>query len=313
MNLTQLKVFSEVMQTGSVSQAAKSLGRTQPAISLAIKKLEESIGIKLFERDGRRLVPVPEATYLLVEARSVLDRLATVSRTMQSLRLAQSGSLNIAAVPTPSAVLLPRFISQIIGGNPDIKISLFSRTSRQVYDMARTQNIDFGFADVHPEPDGTQNYSQEFTSADCFCALPKSHPLASKPAISYSDLHNIPMGTLQSDHPIYAQTIEAFQRDGATFNQSVESQLFLPLLQFISAGQCCAIVDPLTVASENAAKITDGQVVFKPLTKPLPYDYVILVPRHRPLSQLALKIKDGWKEELFRTLSAIGANPLMGH
>jgi DNA-binding transcriptional LysR family regulator len=66
MNLTQLTVFCEVMSSGSISQTAKTLGRTQPAITLSIKKLEDSLGIRLFKREGRRLVPVPEAQYLLV-------------------------------------------------------------------------------------------------------------------------------------------------------------------------------------------------------------------------------------------------------
>ncbi len=58
MNFTQLTVFREVMDSGSISQTAKKLGRTQPAISLAIKNLERSLGLSLFERRGRQLVPV---------------------------------------------------------------------------------------------------------------------------------------------------------------------------------------------------------------------------------------------------------------
>jgi len=111
MNFTQLTVFREVMESGSISQTARKLGRTQPAISLAIKNLERSLGLSLFERRGRRLVPVPEAQYLLVEATMVLDRLSTVSGTMKGLKSAQTGSLNVAAMPGPSAYVFPRFVS----------------------------------------------------------------------------------------------------------------------------------------------------------------------------------------------------------
>jgi len=85
MNLTQLSAFRAVMTSASLSDAARKLGRTQPAVSLAIRSLEDTLGMKLFERRGRQLVPVPEAQYLLVEAERVLDRLNTVSRTMKSL------------------------------------------------------------------------------------------------------------------------------------------------------------------------------------------------------------------------------------
>ena len=62
MNLNQLTVFHEVMTTGSISQAARNLGRTQPAISLALKALEDTLGFQLFQRQGRALLPVPAPT-----------------------------------------------------------------------------------------------------------------------------------------------------------------------------------------------------------------------------------------------------------
>lgn len=68
MNLQQLAVFREVMETGSVSAAARNLGRTQPAVSASLKTLEDSLGMALFHREGRRLIAVPEAHYLLSEA-----------------------------------------------------------------------------------------------------------------------------------------------------------------------------------------------------------------------------------------------------
>ncbi|MFK7751649.1 MAG: LysR family transcriptional regulator [Sedimentitalea sp.] len=84
MNLNQLTVFHEVMTTGSISQAARNLGRTQPAVSLALKGLEETLGFQLFERQGRALVLVPEAQYLLTEARDILSHVSDVSRTLQN-------------------------------------------------------------------------------------------------------------------------------------------------------------------------------------------------------------------------------------
>ena len=66
MNLTQLRVFCEIMKSGSISKTANTLGRTQPAVSLAVKNLEQTLGFKLFERQGRQLVPVPEAAYLFL-------------------------------------------------------------------------------------------------------------------------------------------------------------------------------------------------------------------------------------------------------
>ena len=84
MKLNQLTAFREVMLTGSVSDSARNLGRTQPSISSQIHSLEQDIGMLLFERRGGRLHPVPEARYLLEEADTILQKLASVQRNMES-------------------------------------------------------------------------------------------------------------------------------------------------------------------------------------------------------------------------------------
>ena len=144
MNLSQLNVFREIMNTGSISQAARNLGRTQPAVSLALKALEDDLGLKLFERRGRRLSPAPEAQYLLSEATGVLDRLAQVSRAMQSMRTAESGKLSLAAMPGTATMVFPRFVSGVLARSPNVTVSLLTRSSTQIRELGRSQSIDFG-------------------------------------------------------------------------------------------------------------------------------------------------------------------------
>ena len=115
MNLSQMTAFRAVMSSASLSEAAEKLGRTQPAVSLAIRSLEETLGLQLFERRGRQLVPVPEAQYLYAETREILDRVNSVTGTMKSLQAGQRGSLNLACMPGPSTFLFPRFVSRVSG------------------------------------------------------------------------------------------------------------------------------------------------------------------------------------------------------
>ncbi|KIC46915.1 LysR family transcriptional regulator [Ruegeria sp. ANG-S4] len=309
MNLTQLTVFREVMETGSISQTAKKLNRTQPAISLAIKNLEKALGLTLFERRGRRLIPVPEAHYLLAEATGILDRISTISRTMDGLVKASTGSLNVATMPGPSAYLFPRFISNSIGENPEIDITLSTRSSPQIMELAGTQNIDFGFADFEDRQGRRPQFSSEIIYGDCYCAVDRDNPLASQNGISISDLDGVPMGGLHAAHPFQQKIKSEFQKAASRYNPSVTCQYFLPLIPFVSSGQCCTIVDPLTVATERELNMSNGRVVFVPFREPLRYEYAVLVPAHRPPSQLALKIKAGWKAEVLAMLEDIGANP----
>lgn len=310
MNLTQLTVFREVMETGSISQTAKKLNRTQPAISLALKNLEKTLGLLLFERKGRRLVPVPEAHYLLAETTDVLDRLSTISRTMDGMIKGKSGSLNIATMPGPSAFLFPRFISEWVGGNPDIRTTLSTRSSPQIIELAGTQTIDFGFADFELSVGREPQYSADLIRADCFCAVDREHPLASQGSITIADLDGVPMGGLHATHPFQRKIRQEFEDVSANYNPTVTCQYFLPLIPFVSSGQCCSIVDPLTVATELALNLSSNRVRFIPFQNPLRYEYAILQPTHRPPSQLALKIKAGWKAEVLKVLEQINARPI---
>ncbi len=309
MNLTQLTVFREVMDSGSISQTAKKLGRTQPAISLTIKNLEKTLGLALFERRGRRLIPVPEAHYLMTEAEEILDRLAKVSGTMRELKSAESGSLNVASMPGPSAFIFPRFISENLGPGTAFQTTISSRSSPQIWELARTQSIDFGFADFDGPEGSNPQYSAQVISADCYCALHRDHRLAARSAVTISDLDGESIGTLMGDHPFTRTLAQAFQDEGASFVSKTAAQFFLPLIPFISAGHCCAIIDPLTVVTEREMNIAKGQIRFVPFEAPVRYTYAMLTPALRPPSQLAIQVRDNWMRTLFAMMEEIGATP----
>ena len=78
MDLRQMAIFREVILTGSVTEAARNLNRTQPSVSHAIARLEEELGMRLFERRRGRLHAVPEAHYLFRECDQMLTRVDQV-------------------------------------------------------------------------------------------------------------------------------------------------------------------------------------------------------------------------------------------
>ncbi|MBE1284425.1 MAG: LysR family transcriptional regulator [Rhodobacteraceae bacterium] len=309
MNLTQITAFRAVMEASSLSEAAEKLGRTQPAVSLAIRSLEDTLGLKLFVRHGRRLVPVPEAHYLHAETSDILDRLSNVAGTMKSLIAGQGGNLNVASMPGPSTFLFPRFVSRFVGDNPNIRVSLSSRTSPQIRELAATQGFDFGFADVIGRGPSAQTFQQEIISADCFCAMPHDHPLAKQQVVEWRELDGEPLGLLQPTHVSHQKTVAEIRKAGGHPNIVLDSQFFLPMMPFISAGRCLAVVDPLTSVSENEMNTTSGRVVFRKLASGFRYEYAIVYPIFRPLSQLAGQIKNGWRTEVMDLLSSVGARP----
>lgn len=309
MNVSQISAFQAVMTSASLSDAARKLGRTQPAVSAAIKSLEDQLGVRLFNREGRKLVPVPEAQYLLAETGAILSQLTRVKQTMKALADGQTGSLNVAAMPGPVATLFPRFIAGQIGQDAGISVSILARSSSQIAELARAQSIDFGFADA-PEQDGAETlYTAEIISAESSVAIPVGHPLAAFDEISLADLHTERLGSLQASHAYQRDISGRFDRQGLTQSLMVESQTFLPILQFVSSGLCCSIIDPLTVAHVNSAPDLASAVKIARLDQPIRYRYAIFEPSYRPMSVLASQVKQSWRSEVLELLETLGANP----
>lgn len=309
MNLTHLTVFREVMKTGSMSQAANNLGRTQPAISLALKGLEQSLGMVLFDRDTRNLRPVPEAYYLLSEADNVLVQMAQLKRTMERLQAGDEGEVHLAAMPGVATVLFPDFLSNLTKDHPNVSLSLHTRSSTQLRELVSSQGVDMGFGDFEADHSRTLQTDVTVISGDSFLALPKTHPFARKEAVQIAELSGETFGAMQPEHAFERRRQSAFAKHGADVQIKVRSQTVLPLLQFVAQGQCCALVDPLTVASANLLGKAEKRIVFRPVSGPIRYDYAILVPNMRPQSALSRMVASAWEDHIIGTLDALGAAP----
>jgi DNA-binding transcriptional LysR family regulator len=303
MNIQQLSVFREVMETGSVSAAARNLNRTQPAISSSLKALEASLGAELFRREGRRLTPVPEAHYLLSEAVSILDRLQTTKAHFKDMSDGESGELRVAAMPGTSAYLMPEFLSRFVSGKRDIRITLTTRSSPQILNLVAAQNYDIGFCDVKIAADQAHLCSSEGLVGNCVVALPAAHRLAKRDVLSPADLSQEPMGTLHTTHHIVEQTQQAFRAAGAELNVQVQTQFFLPLLRFIETGTICAIIDPMSAVSYKRMSASSDAIRFIPLEPAIPFHYSIVTPSQRPLSAVALEFTELWSDHVHAILS----------
>ncbi|WP_104017574.1 LysR family transcriptional regulator [Roseovarius nitratireducens] len=299
MNLQQLAVFREIMNTGSLSAAARNLHRTQPAISAALKALEASLGMELFHREGRRLSPVPEARYLLSEAEEILDRVSATRSNLAGMRDRVRGTLRIVTMPGPSAFLMPQFVSRFIGDARDIRVTLSTRSSPQILNLIAAQSFDIGFCDMGTRSETEDRWQSELfselvTTCTCLCALPADHPLADRGTVTAENLDGEPMGALQPGHVTVRDTQRAFDACGAEFNLCVDAQYFVPLFHFIEAGQICAVVDPLSAESYLRLRGENASVKFKRFEPSVPFAYSLITPQQRRPSLLAQEFAAQW-------------------
>ncbi len=234
------------MRSGSISRAARAVGRTQPAVSTMVRTLEDQLGFALFLRTHGKLVPTPEAQFFLEECEDILGRLERTERTLERISSLQSGKLKIACYPAASSVFLPRLLTRFLDGRDDLDVSLIMRSSDVIEDLVASQQFDIGFSET-PVP--RQSIVQTDYNMECVCILPPGDPLMELPVVTPGDLDGRPMAVLFDEHCTTIQTETAFRTTGARFNKRFELRTFLPGLEFVRAGACVMVCDMITAYS----------------------------------------------------------------
>ncbi len=294
MNLRQLQAFQEVMLTGSVTEAARNMSRTQPAVSALIAGLEKSVGYDLFERRGGRLHPVPEADFLLTEARSILDRLGGLRETMQGVGALEVGHLRIACMPVYAEIMMPRLISRFVKTREDLTISLVSQSSERVYERLASQRFDLGFAEVATE---SPLVNADVVAMDCVCAVSSSDPLAKKTVITPADLEGRALASFLPRHFIRQRLHEIFEAEGRELCVRFEVQNAASQYIFVEEGLACGVMSPLSAHNYRITRSGRHRIAFIPFRPKVPYPIAVLTPAHKPLSRLARAFASLLKKE----------------
>lgn len=242
----QMLTFREVMRSGSITEAARTLGRTQPAVSTMIQTLEDQLDLRLFLRSQGKLTPTPEAWFFLEECDEILARVERTERTMGRVGALQSGKLKIACHPAASSVFLPRLLTRFLEGKDDLQVSFIMRSSDVIEDLIGSQQFDIGFSET---PIPRASIRQVDYDLECVCVLSPDDPLAIRDEITPADLDGRPMAVLFDQHGTAIRTEAAFRDSGARFNKRLELRTFLPGIQFVTAGVCVMVSDMITAYS----------------------------------------------------------------
>lgn len=282
-----MQAFSEVMLTGSVSEAARNLHRSQSAVSALISGLEHELGMPLFERRKGRLHPVPEARYLQQECDAILSRINGVRQNLSRLQALDVGELQIVSMPGPSVFLLPELVARLARDRPDVRVTLISRSSDAVVQLVAAQRYDLGLADAQAlDVEQTGLVVARHFRFDGLCAVPRMHPLAERESVGPQDLAGEPLATLYPEHATRRLTENAFADAGLTLQPRFTAQYFLPLLSYVEQGLACAIVDSLSAESYRLYR-DRSRIRFLPFLPTIEHRVSLIVPAHRPASRLA--------------------------
>jgi DNA-binding transcriptional LysR family regulator len=246
LRLRQLEVFRAVMANGSVSGAARVLRMSQPAATAAVRALERSIGLPLFQRTRGRLLPTPEAEGLYQEADRVFRSLSVVEKYAHDLKEAQSGVLALACTPSLAVGFLTDAIAAFRTRHPRVHIWLQITTTRDVIDLAQTRQIDLGFI-YAPANEAGLTVVPLFT-VPLVCVLSPAHELAARSSLGPRELKTQPLIINVRNDPIVALLETAFQPLDLRRMTVIGTNQTAAACALADAGAGIAIVEPLSVA-----------------------------------------------------------------
>lgn len=154
MDLTLLRAFVTVARLGNLTRAATHLHLTQPAVSLQIKNLQETLGVMLFARSSHGLTLTRDGQSLLPHAERALAAAGDVERAAAALRHEVCGRLRVGTILDPHFLRLGGFLKQLVETYPQIETALRHGMSGWVADRVRAGELDVGYYIGQPAEDG---------------------------------------------------------------------------------------------------------------------------------------------------------------
>jgi LysR family cys regulon transcriptional activator len=215
MNLQHLRYAVTVARNGlSVTQAASSLGTSQPAVSRGLRELESELGFELFVREGRSFARVtPEGARVIELAARALRDIDSLEAVAADINQEARGTLSIATTHTQARYVLPPVVQEFRRRYPDVELHLHQGTSEQIAEMAADDRVQLAIAT------GSEGLFRDMVLLPVYrwrrqVIVPRDHPLARVEKLTLRELAQHPLVTYVFSFTGPSSLHEIFARDG---------------------------------------------------------------------------------------------------
>jgi LysR family hydrogen peroxide-inducible transcriptional activator len=274
LSLRQLQYVVAVADTLGFHKAAARCHVSQPTLSAQVQQLESVLGLRIFERDRRRVLVTSAGADVVARARRAIVEVEGLIAAATHLRDPFAGTVRIGVIPTVAPYFLPEVMPRI--GEKYPKLALVfreQRTAEIVRDLAEG-SLDGGLLALEAE---LGECAHAEVAKDSFVvALPKGHPLARKKRLEASDLEGENVLLLDEGHCFREQAL-AVCSEARVKETAFRATSLTTLAQMVSSGAGITLLPSMAVPVENRR----GQLEVRPLVKPVPGRTIALVWRPR--------------------------------
>lgn len=258
LSIRQLQYVVAVADTLGFHRAAERCGVSQPTLSSQVQKLEEVLGVRVFERDKRRVLVTAAGAAIVAHARRVLVEVDDLVAAAAEAADPFAGTLRVGVIPTVAPYLLPFVTPAIATRWPRLRLALVEEKTDELLADLRAGALDAGLLAL---VDGMDDLEHATVLEDPFvAAVPRAHPLARKRAVSLGDLEDQPVLLLEDGHCLRTQALSLCQRAGAA-ETDLRATSLATLVQMVSSGAGVTLLPSVAVDVENRR----GQLAVRPL------------------------------------------------
>jgi DNA-binding transcriptional LysR family regulator len=227
MEIRKLEIFEAVARHASFSRAAEELHLAQPAVSIAVRKLEEELGVRLLDRRGRRALLTAEGEEALVRGRGILAAARDLRNHMQEMRGLARGELTVACPSMLATYYLPDLLTPFLTRYPGVSATVIQAGTQRIEQMILDDAVELGVVTMKQN-----NAELEITpliDEEMVVCVGSNHPWSRRKYLRVTDLDAVPMVLYERDYFVRQALEEVCEQAGIAPDIRLETN-FLPLI-----------------------------------------------------------------------------------
>ena len=259
MNLRDLRYLVAVAEHEHFGRAARACGISQPTLSVQVRKLEELLGVALFERTSKAVAPTAACARLIGHARAAVAEAEAMLAVARDMRDPLAGQFRLGIIPTLAPYLLPLVFAPLRAALPALEVEPWEDQTSALLERLRAHELDAAL--LATEVDGPDLASLELFAEPFLAALPPDHPLAGRAEVAEADLARDIL-VLADGHCLRDQTLAACGHNGA-LGGALRASSLSTLLNMVAAGYGTTLIPGLAAGAAQ-----DAGIVLRKLATP---------------------------------------------
>ena len=280
MTLTELKYIIAVARQKHFGHAAEACFVAQPTLSVAIKKLEDELGVVIFERGGTEISMTPLGAQIVAQAERVLEQTASIKEIAKQNKDPLAGPFRLGIIYTVAPYLLPSLVRNMIDRVPQMPLILQENFTVRLLEMLRQGELDAAIMALPFSDHGL--LVQPLYDEPFVVAMPRQHPWAARKSITSGDLKSETMLLLGNGHCFRDQVLEVcpemarFSNGGSGISRTFEGSSLETIRHMVASGIGITVLPQASVPDMHTP---DGMLRYVPFTAPVPVRRVVVAWR----------------------------------